>query len=507
VIPYALSLLIAVPLIGAFTTLLWPGSGRQAKWIALGFSLAELAYGLFVLLDFVSIGGFNLQLFHFAYTESAPWVPSLGISYTLGIDGLSFAMILLTLIIFPPAILFAFSEHEELHKFFAMLLAMEAAILGVFMAEDFFLFYIFWEAVLIPMFFLIHGWGGENRRYAAMKFFIYTHVASVVMLVGFLAMYFQYGSATGASAYTFDMATVGNYLSHHAEMKAFQSLAFILVFFGFAVKMPSFPFHTWLPDAHVQAPTAGSVILAALLLKMGGYGLIRIAVVMLPEGAHAFVPLMIFLGVASMVYGAFVCLRADDLKRLIAVSSVSHMGFVMIAVASLNNIGIAAAIFQMFAHGLISAMLFMMAGAIGHNVGTRRVSELGGINAKVPRIGMFTMFAFLASLGLPALVGFAAEFTVFLSFNAAFGYLVAIPLVTVLVTAAYYLWASQRALFGPLNPKFEKADIPDLKPFETVSLTALAALIVLFGILPFLLMDYVIPFATQVASALGGGML
>jgi NADH-quinone oxidoreductase subunit M len=334
-----------------------------------------------------------------------------------------------------------------------------------------------------------------------MKFFIYTHVASVVMLIGFLAMYFQFAAQSSPAVYTFDMASIGRYLAAHPEMKEFQSFAFLLVFFGFAVKMPSFPFHTWLPDAHVQAPTAGSVILAALLLKMGGYGLIRIAVAMLPEGAKAWVPLMLVLGVASMVYGAFVCLRADDLKRLIAVSSVSHMGFVMVAVAALNEAGIAAAVFQMFSHGLISAMLFMMAGAIGHNVGTRKISELGGINAKVPRIGMFTMFAFLASLGLPALVGFAAEFTVFLAFNEAFGWLTAVPLITVLVTAAYYLWASQRALFGPLNPALEKKDIHDLKPFETASLAVLAALIVLFGMLPFLFMDYIVPYA----AALAGG--
>ncbi len=504
-IPYALTLLILLPLLGAFVTLFAARSDRQARWTALGFSLATTGYGLWVCLDFVWSGGFGRSLFDFSYTEALPWIPSLGITYTLGMDGLSFAMVLLTLIIFPPAILFAFSEHHELPKFFAFLLAMQAALTGVFLAEDFFLFYVFWEAVLIPMFFLIHGWGGENRRYAAIKFFIYTHVASVVMFIGFVAMYMQYAAQTGL--YTFDMVAIGRFLSSHPEFKDFQSTAFLLVFFGFAVKMPSFPFHTWLPDAHVQAPTAGSVILAALLLKMGGYGLIRIAVTMLPEGAKVWVPLMVVLGVASMVYGALVCLRADDLKRLIAVSSVSHMGFVMIAVAALNSIGIQAAIFQMFAHGLISAMLFMMAGAIGHNVGTRKISELGGINAKVPRIGTFTMFAFLASLGLPALVGFAAEVSVFLSFNATFGYYVAVPLVTVLVTAAYYLWASQRAMLGPLNPKFEKADIPDLRPFEMTALCALAALVVLFGILPFLFMDYIGPFSAHLAGLLAGGVL
>jgi proton-translocating NADH-quinone oxidoreductase chain M len=497
-----LSVLIAIPLIGAVALLFLPARfERFAKWAALGATLATLAWGLVLLWGFVSGGGFRAALWDFSYAETASWIPSLGISYTLGMDGLSFGMVLLTLIIFPPAVLFAFSEHHQLRKFFALLLLMEASILGVFLAEDFFLFYVFWEAVLIPMFFVIHGWGGDNRRYAAMKFFMYTHVASVVMLIGFLAMYFQYAAQSTPATYTFDMAAIGRYLSAHPEMKEFQSFAFLLVFFGFAVKMPSFPFHTWLPDAHVQAPTAGSVILAALLLKMGGYGLIRIAVSMLPAGAVSWVPLMVVLGVASMVYGAFVCMKADDLKRLIAVSSVSHMGFVMIAVASLNEVGFAAASFQMFSHGLISAMLFMMAGAIGHNVGTRKISELGGINAKVPRIGMFTMFAFLASLGLPALVGFAAEFTVFIGFNATFGYLVAIPLITVLVTAAYYLWAGQRALFGPLNPKLEKADIHDLKPFETVSLSVLAGLTVLFGILPFLFMDYIVPFA----AALAGG--
>ena len=499
--PFALSLLVAIPIVGGLAILVAARRPLHAKYAALGVTLAELALGLAIAYDFVANGFFAAGLWQFAYLESGTWIPTLGISYQLGMDGLSFAMVLLSVIVFPPAVLFAFSEKEGLHKFFGLLLAMEGAIIGVFLAQDFFLFYIFWEAVLIPMFFLIHGWGGSNRRYAAMKFFIYTHVASVVMFIGFLVLYFEYAAATGT--YTFDMIAIGQFAPGFTA--GAQSFAFILVFFGFAVKMPSFPFHTWLPDAHVQAPTAGSVILAALLLKMGGYGLIRVGVAMLPEGAAAWVPLMAALGVASMVYGAFVCLRADDLKRMIAISSVSHMGFVMLGIATLTDIGIAAAIFQMFAHGLISAMLFMMAGAIGHNVGTRNISELGGIGKKVPRIGAFTIFAFLASLGLPFLVGFAAELLVFLSAGAAFGWWVALPIVTVLLTAAYYLWAVQRALAGPLRPEFEGKEIHDLQPFEVTALGSLAALVVLFGCLPFLLVSYIMPYSSLLAGIMGVG--
>ena len=500
IIPYVLSLLAFLPILGALVILFGVTRKSQAKYAALGFALAELALGLVLTFDFISTGGFSRSLWDFSYTESAPWIPTLGANYILGMDGLSFPMILLNVIIFPVAILFAFSERERLRQFFAFLLAMEGALNGVFLAQDFFLFYVFWEAVLIPMFFLIHGWGGPNRRYAAMKFFIYTHVASVVMFVGFLMMYFQYAQLTGV--YTFSMIEIGRMSPLFPA--GFQSFAFVLVFFGFAVKMPMVPFHTWLPDAHVQAPTAGSVILAAMLLKMGGYGLIRVAITMLPAGANQAVPYMAALGALSMVYGALVCLRADDLKRLIAVSSVSHMGFVLLAASTLSNLGIAAAVFQMFTHGLISAMLFMMAGAIGHNVGTRNISELGGIQAKVPRISAFTKFAFLASLGLPALAGFASELPVFLAASGRFGYWVAIPILTVLFTACYYIWAIQRAFDGPLREEFKDKEIHDLKPFEMTALASLAALIVLFGILPFLFWDYVLPYSTTLAGALGG---
>jgi NADH-quinone oxidoreductase subunit M len=315
---------------------------------------------------------------------------------------------------------------------------MEVGLLGVYMAGDYFLFFIMWEVSLIPMYFLISWFGGPRRHYAAIKFFIYTHVASLVMLIGIFALVF--GTASGGVA---DFSFVAVLNGSGALTETFQTLVFGLLFFGFAVKMPIVPFHTWLPDAHTEAPTAGSVLLAGVMLKMGSYGIIRVCLEVLPAGAHSWQTVMIFIGILAMIYGAYACIAQRDLKKMVAFSSISHMGMVMIAMACLSAIGIQFAVFQMFAHGLISAVLFMVAGATGHSVGTREIPLLGGLASKVPLLAAFMMFGFLASLGLPGLVGFWAEFGIIYSFfeyaaSVDMLWLIIFCLLSLLLTAGYY---------------------------------------------------------------------
>ena len=365
-----------------------------------------------------------------------------------------------------------------------------------------FLFYVFWEAMLVPMYFLIGIWGGARRLYAAIKFFLYTFLASLPLLVAVFAFYFYAG--------TFDMREIIR--DTPIARGVIGNLMFLAMLAAFGTKLPTFPLHTWLPDAHVEAPTGGSVLLAGILLKLGGYGLIRFNVQMLPEAAQDMYWTLALLGILSILYGAVVCLAQDDLKRLVAYSSVSHMGFVTLGIAAgvygftqAGNergavLGMSGAIFQLFAHGLVSAALFMVAGSLGHRLGTRNLSELGGIAKRMPRTATFMMIAFLASLGLPGLVGFVAEFITFLGVYAAFGLLVFVPIVSVVITAAYYIWAMQRALFGPLNPRWESA--PDMEAFEVAPLGALVATFVVFGFLPILVLGLI----TSWSDAILGGL-
>ncbi|MCL2148317.1 MAG: NADH-quinone oxidoreductase subunit M [Methanomassiliicoccaceae archaeon] len=484
-VPYLLTLLLVVPLVGAVATLAMGGERQKyAKYVAGAFS------GIAMVLSLVLLFTPDLSV----YTEGYTWIETNGvnISYILTVDGLSILMVFLTGVLVFLSTVFSARESDRPHYFYALMLAMEVGLMGVYLAGDYFLFFVMWEVTLIPMYFMISWFGGPRRHYAAIKFFIYTHVASLVMLIGIFALVF--GAAGGSGVVDFSFAAVA--AGSAAFSVTFQTLVFGLLFFGFAVKMPIVPFHTWLPDAHTEAPTAGSVLLAGVMLKMGSYGIIRVCLEVLPDGAASWQATMVFIGILAMIYGAYACIAQKDLKKMVAFSSISHMGMVMISIACLSDIGVQFAVFQMFAHGLISAVLFMVCGAAGHSIGTREIPLLGGIAGKLPLLAAFMMFGFLASLGLPGLVGFWAEFGIIFSF---YNYveplnmlwLVAFCLISLLLTAGYYLWAIQRSMFGRLTTKIDLSHIHDLSRPEVIALGAVCALIALFGLWPDLALGFI----------------
>src|SRR6266566_4624288 len=485
-------------------------------------TLIVLSLATILLIGFLRPDWFSLATFtrggHVYYAaERYDWVPTIGSSsatdpsdlggvhYFLGADELSVVLVFLNALLTPLALAVSWGEHHRVPAFFAMFLFMETSVSGVFLSLDLFQFLIFWEVGLVPMYFLIAVWGGPRRKYAAIKFFMYTFLASVPLLLAVFAFYFY------SSPHTFDMTTL--IATTPIPIGSIGDLIFVGLLVAFGTKLPTWPLHTWLPDAHVEAPTGGSVILAGILLKLGGYGLIRFNVQMLPQTAVELYWLLAAVGVISILYGAVVCLAQDDLKRMVAFSSVSHMGFVTLGIAagvygfSAGGgygrgavLGFSGAIFQMFAHGLVSAALFMVAGSLGHMIGTRKISELGGIAKRAPRVATFMMISFLASLGLPGLVGFVAEFSVFVGVYAAFGLLVFVPVLTVILTAAYYIWAMQRAIFGPPNPKWET--MPDLRRFQVAPLAVLTVAFAVFGILPILIFNVISAWAQGILGGL-----
>ena len=436
-----LSIVLATLLVGTAATFL---SGARARWTALATALAFLAETALLFYQYTGWPGYNGALVPgFADTETHAWIhlPWLQVNYAVGVDGISLVLILLTAILQIATVVYAWGESNRPAAYFGLVGLTCLGSVGVFVALDVLLFFLFWEAVLVPMFFLIGIWGGPRRRYAALKFFVYTHVASIVMLVGLLATVFYSGSTS------LDFSSV--YASAHGLAPVLQTFLFLAMFFGFGVKFPIVPFHTWLPDAHVEAPTGGSVLLAGLLLKLGGYGLIRWAVEILPQGFEHARPILIAVALVSIVWGSVVSLAQRDLKRLVAFSSINHMGIVLLAIALNSSLGLLAAVLLMFAHGIVSALLFMTAGSLHHSYGTRDLAGLGGITPSTPALSTMIMAGSLASLGLPALIGFPAEFTALLATWNAIGYWVFVPLIILVVTAAFYLWMMQRVLFGP----------------------------------------------------------
>ena len=474
------------PLVGVAIMMVIPGGREhQHKMVALVTSLWVAFIGVLLLIGFDM--GHTAQL---QFAVDKPWIDVISSRYLVGIDGMSLPLILLTMLIVPLCIIYSwdhFPEPVNPKAFLILILILETGMIGTFVAQDLVLFFVFFEVVLLPMFFMIAVWGGEDRRYASLKFFLYTLFGSALMLVSFLALFFLTGADTFSFTGLSDAVAAGG-VSHTAQLWIFGGM-----FLGFAIKVPMFPFHTWLPDAHTQAPTVGSVILAAVLLKLGTYGFVRIAIPILPEAAVVWAPWIGLLAVIGIIYGALGCLAQTDMKRLIAFSSVAHMGFVMLGIATLTDFGINAAIMGMVAHGLITGMLFFVAGSVKDRFHTLEISRLGGLLVQAPRMGWVFGFCIMASLGLPGLAGFWGEFPAILSaYQPANGvpvevfraYMVIAALGTVLA-AGYLLWLLQRVAFGNPTEEFaEDPNITDTTKHEWIAWAPLLALIVAIGVYP-----------------------
>jgi NADH-quinone oxidoreductase subunit M len=437
----------------------------------------------------VALGAFVLALplyFRFdgasadyQFEEFAPWLPSLGASYHVGIDGISLLLVLLTTLLTPLALLGAWhAVDDRVKEFVATTLVLETGMLGVFISLDLFLFYVFWEAMLIPMYFIIGVWGGANRIYAAVKFVLYTMVGSLLMLVAILALYYQHGGATGT--YTFDLPTVARHVLAPGRAQNLMFLAFAL---AFAIKVPLFPFHTWLPDAHVEAPTPGSVILAGVLLKMGTYGFLRFCLPLFPDASVTFTPLVFALAVIGIVYGAWVSTVQPDLKKLVAYSSVSHLGFVMLGIFTLNQQGLVGGVLQMVNHGLSTGALFLMVGMIYERRHTRLIADFGGLWAIVPAFSSLFLVVALSSLGLPGLNGFVGEFLILVGAFQVDWRLAAVATTGIIFGAVYMLWMYQRVIFGEVRHE-ENRRLADLSAREWAVLLPLVFFIVWIGVYP-----------------------
>lgn len=475
-----LSWIVWTPLIGAFAILLTnKDNQRHIKIIATVTSGINLALCLILLAHFDK----NSSVMQFV--ETYPWIPSVGIYYKIGVDGISLLMVFLTSLLTFISIIYSFIIDVRPKEYFFLFLLLQTGMLGVFVALDYFLFYLFWEISLVPMYFLIGIWGGERREYAAVKFFIYTLVGSVAMLIAILAIYFE----TGAK--TFDILEIAKQLPY-ANNLTLQIACFVGFFLAFAIKVPLFPFHTWLPDAHVEAPTAGSVILAGILLKMGGYGFLRISIPTFPEASKYFAPIILTLALISIIYGAFVAMAQTDLKKMIANSSVNHMGYVMLGISAIcyasyktqsaANIAMQGAVLQMFAHGIITGALFLLVGVIYERTHTRDISSYGGLLSKVPVYGGILIAFSMGSLGLPGLAGFISEFLIFLGSFKVIGFVVGLGVIGIIITAAFFLLMIQKVLLGMLNPKY--TDLPDMDKREMVCLVPLLVIMIFVGLYP-----------------------
>jgi NADH-quinone oxidoreductase subunit M len=467
---HLLTYMVFCPVVGMAVVLCLPGAAHNLiKWVSAAATVPPLllAAWLFVNFDRTQAG--------FQFVEHYPWIPSFNIEYFVGVDGISITMVLLTALLSFLCIFASWGIDKAVKGYFALFLLLDAAMMGVFVALDFVLFYIFWELMLLPMYFLIGIWGGPRREYAAIKFFLYTLLGSVLMLLAMLALYFS------TTPHTFDMTKL--IAANATYTHGFQIVLWLALFVGFAIKIPAFPFHTWLPDAHVEAPTAISVILAGVLLKMGTYGILRINYAMLPvataELAYYFLGA---LGTFNIVYGALCAMAQKDLKKLVAYSSISHMGYVMLGMASFTSQGIDGAVLQMFNHGTVTAMLFLLVGVIYDRAHHREIEGFGGLASIMPVYTGVTAVAFFAALGLPGLSAFISEVLVLIGAWQKYPGLTAIAASAVVLTAGYMLWTMQRMFLGKTNEKY--VDLPEINGRELFTLMPLAAIVVILGVYP-----------------------
>jgi NADH-quinone oxidoreductase subunit M len=477
-----LTSVVFLPLVGVLVIALVVRGDRNVRFFAGAVALAELALSIIVFaLYYAEPEGLRLV------DQVGNWIPiqDFRVQYFLGIDGLSAPMVLLTGLLGMVAVFASWGVQLRVREYFVWLLALQTAVMGVFTALDFIMFFLFWELELVPMFFLISIWGSGRKEYSAMKFLIFTILGSAFMLVGILALFFSTG--------TFDMTALPEAIEASRLVMPI-GLIFALLFIGFAVKLPVWPLHTWLPDAHTDAPTAGSVMLAGVLLKMGGYGMIRISAAMFPGVISDVGWLLATMGIINILYGAVVTLRQTDLKRLIAFSSISHMGLVVLGLASVvgtggtvSPVGLTGASLQMFTHGTITGLLFLLVGMIYEKVHTRYIPDMGGLATRMPLLASAFLLAGLAALGLPGTSGFVSEITVFLGAFRVWSWITAISAFSVVLTAGYILWLMQRSLFGPRIERFK--DVRDASVLEMVPVAALVIAIMVIGIYPAFISD------------------
>jgi NADH-quinone oxidoreductase subunit M len=473
-----LSFIVAVPILGALVLAIIPNplGSRNGLVRALAVVVTVAVFAL----TLVAWGRYSSDVAGYQLTERIPWIPSFGIAYSVGLDGISLLLVVLTAFLTPIALLSSWeSVDRRVKEFSIFILLLEAAMIGVFVSLDLFLFYVFWDAMLIPMYFLIGIWGYDQRVYAAIKFMLYTMAGSVLMLVAIIGLAYLHSVAHGV--YSFDLQELLQ-LDIAPRTQFWFFLAFAL---AFAIKVPLFPFHTWLPDAHVQAPTAGSVILAGVLLKMGTYGFVRFAFPLFPLAAGYFAPYIALLAVIGIVYGALVAMVQPDMKKLVAYSSVSHLGFVVLGICAMNVQGLQGAVYQMLAHGVSTGGLFLVVGMLSDRRHTRLITEFGGLKHVMPRLTAAFFLITLASIGLPGLNGFIGEFLIMVgAFRWAPRFAVGAGL-GVILSAVYMLWLVQRVYYGRVTHE-ENAGLPDLRPREWSAVVPLVAAAFLMGVFPML---------------------
>ncbi|MCX7835284.1 MAG: NADH-quinone oxidoreductase subunit M [bacterium] len=472
---FTLTSIIFLPLLGSFIILLIP---RKFEDTLRGLSLllSTITFGLSLSLWF----GFDKSNTLFQFIERYSWISELGIYYYLGVDGFSVLLVLLTTFLTPICILISWDTiTHKIKEYYFSFLFLEAAMVGVFVALDVFLFYVFWEAILIPMYFLIGIWGGKNRLYASIKFFLYTLVGSLLMLIGILYLYFQHSG----TPLTFDLVTIIQNVSNTPIPYKNQIWLFLAFAIAFAIKVPLFPFHTWLPDAHTEAPTAGSIILAGVLLKMGTYGFLRFAMPLFPFAVDFFTPLLILLSIIGIIYGALVAMVQTDVKRLVAYSSVSHLGFVVLGMFMLNHQGVTGSVLQMINHGLSTGALFLLVGVIYDRRHTREINAFGGIAATMPVYTTIFLIVTLSSIGLPMLNGFVGEFLILLGTAKNNWVWTAWAATGIILSAVYLLWMVQRVFFGPIVHE-ENQNLTDMNWKELAAVIPILIVIIWIGIYP-----------------------